>query len=80
VLPATPPVPEKDVYAAAQIRNLRTALELYRREHGSYPDQLEDLVKDRWIVPDQARVAGYVLRYRPPKPGSEYKIDLQPDR
>ena len=68
------------MYAAAQIRNLRTALELYRRENGAYPDQLEDLVRDRWIVPDQARVAGYVLRYRPPTNGAEYRIDLQPDR
>ena len=79
-LPASPPAPEKDVYAAAQIRNLRTALELYRREHGVYPDQIETLVRERWIAPDQARVAGYVLRYRPPTHGSDYRIDLQPDR
>src|SRR5262249_54410295 len=56
-----PPNPQNDVFAAAQVRNLRAALELYRRENGAYPGHIEDLVAGHWITGDQARVNGYVL-------------------
>ncbi|MBI3540217.1 MAG: DUF4388 domain-containing protein, partial [Candidatus Eisenbacteria bacterium] len=35
-----------DVFAAAQIRDLRQVLELYRHEHGAYPERLDQLVED----------------------------------
>jgi hypothetical protein len=75
-----PPSPRNDVFAAAQLRNLRAALELYRRESGAYPDRIEEMVEGHWITPDQARVNGYVLRYSPPRRGADYRIDFQLDR
>ncbi|HEY2954595.1 MAG TPA: DUF4388 domain-containing protein [Candidatus Eisenbacteria bacterium] len=72
--------PANDVYAAAQIRELRVALDLYRREHGAYPGRFEELVAGGWISADQARINGYVLRYRPPDARGAYEIDLQLDR
>ena len=75
--PGAPPSPKDDVFAAAQLRNLRAALELYRRAQGAYPASVEELIEGRWITPDQTRVAGYVLRYRPPVAGSGYELELQ---
>jgi uncharacterized protein DUF4388 len=77
---APPPDPANDVFAAAQLRNLRIALELYRRENGAYPAAIEDMVHDHWITPDQASVQGYIMRYRPPLQGVAYRLELQPDR
>jgi hypothetical protein len=77
---APPPDPANDVFAAAQLRNLRIALELYRRENGAYPEAIEDMVHDHWITPDQASVQGYIMRYRPPLQGAAYRLELQPDR
>jgi len=77
--PVAPPRPEDDVYAAAQLRGLRVALELYRREHGAYPARFPELVEGRWIASDQTRVAGYVLRYRPPDKRGAFQLELQPD-
>jgi uncharacterized protein DUF4388 len=80
-LAAAPPQdPENDVFAAAQMRNVRTALELYRRENGSYPAAVQDMVDDHWITAGQTRVEGYVLRYRPPSHDGDYRLELQPDR
>ena len=78
--PGAPPSPENDVFAAAQLRNLRTAIELYRRSEGSYPPSIEQLVEGRWITADQSRVMGYFLRYRPPIHGSAYELELQAGR
>jgi len=72
--------PENDVFASAQLRNVRAALELYRRENGSYPASIQAMVDDHWITAGQAGVAGYVLRYRPPRHDDEYQLELQPDR
>jgi hypothetical protein len=47
-----------DVYAAAQMRDVRLALDLYRRERGAWPARLEDLVEDRWLADDQLRLPG----------------------
>jgi len=78
--PGPPPSAGHDVFAASQLRNLRAALELYRREHGAYPASVEEMVEGRWITSDQTRVSGYVLRYRPPVQGVGYRLELQPDR
>jgi hypothetical protein len=69
-----------DVFAATTLRDLRLALELYRRDRGQYPERLAQLVDDRWIAPDQARLAGYVLHYRPLRAGADYRLELVQDR
>jgi hypothetical protein len=69
-----------DVFAAAQLRDLRIALDLYRRERSAYPPRLEELVKDAWIAPGQARMRGYVLYYRPLRGGDDYQLELQPEQ
>ncbi|HEY6866204.1 MAG TPA: DUF4388 domain-containing protein [Candidatus Eisenbacteria bacterium] len=69
-----------DVFAATSVRDLRLALELYHRDRGVYPERLSDLVDDRWITPDQVRVTGYLLHYRPLRGGADYQLDLVPDR
>lgn len=76
----TPVAPAHDVFAAAQVRDVRYALDLYRRERGSYPPRLEDLVEDRWISRDQVRLPGYVLLYRVDAGGQAYQLDLRNDR
>lgn len=74
---STPPAPPRhDVFAVAQLRDLRFALDLYRREHGTYPASLEALVESRWISADQQRIPGYRLRYRPQSAGETYALDL----
>ncbi len=75
-----PPAPSHDVFTAARLRNLRSALELYRRQYGAYPARLEDLVSGHWITPDQERVNGYVVLYLSPRRGASYRLQLQPDR
>jgi len=77
---AAPPSRQHDVFAAVQLRNLRAALELYRREKGAYPARLEDLVSGHWITPDQARVSGYVVLYLPVRRDASYRLELQTDR
>jgi hypothetical protein len=69
-----------DVFAATTLRDLRFALELYRRERGTYPERLAQLVDDRWIAPDQARLTGFVLHYRVLRAGGDYQLELVPDR
>ena len=69
-----------DVFAATTLRDLRFALELYRRDRGLYPDRLDQLVDDRWIGADQARLPGYVIHYRPLRVGADYQLELVPDR
>lgn len=75
-----PALPKRDVYADAQLRDLRYALELFERENGRYPDRLEDLVEDRWVGRDQARMTGYLIAYRPENGGQRYRLDLKRDR
>lgn len=76
----SPRVPQHDVFAAAQVRDLRYALDLYRRENGAYPHRLEDLVDDRWISGDQLHMPGYLVSYRSEGRGQSYRLDLSPDR
>ncbi len=81
LLVAPPPVaPGEDVFAAAQVRDLRFALELFRRERGAYPGRLQDLIEDRWVDPRQTRLAGYHLRYHVERAGADYRLELEPDR
>jgi hypothetical protein len=75
-----PATPRQDVYAAAQLRDLRYALDLYARENGRYPARLEDLVEDRWVGHDQARLNGYLFLYRAEQSGQRYRLDLTRDR
>lgn len=69
-----------DVFAATTLRDLRFALELYRRDRGLYPERLAQLVDDRWIGADQARLAGYIIHYRPLRAGADYQLELIQDR
>ncbi|MFN8588116.1 MAG: DUF4388 domain-containing protein [Candidatus Eisenbacteria bacterium] len=71
---------QHDVFAAAQVRDLRYALDLYRREQGAYPRTLQTLVEDRWIAPDQVRISGYEVLYRPEAGGTNYALDLRAAR
>jgi hypothetical protein len=72
--------PTDDVFAAAQLRDLRVALDLYRREHSAYPPRLQELVKEAWIAPGQAHMRGYVLYYRPLRGGDDYQLELMPEQ
>lgn len=65
-----------DVFAVAQQRDLRFALELYRREHGRYPGSLRPLVDAHWISAEQERVPGYELRYHASEDGHAYSLEL----
>ncbi len=69
-----------DVFVAAQVRDVRFALELYRRERGVYPGRLQTLADDRWIDARQTDVPGYRMDYRASADGSTYRLDLSPDR
>jgi hypothetical protein len=70
----------RDPFTAAEVRDLRYALDLFRREHGSYPDRLEELVDDRWIAAEQLHVSGYAIHYRRQREGSDYRLELKVDR
>ena len=74
--PAAPHSTATDIFAAAQLRDVRMALALYRREHGAYPAALRDLVATRWLSRDQLRIAGHDLSYRRGLDGREYGLDL----
>ena len=74
------PAPRNDVYAAAQMRDLRYALDLYARENGRYPARLEELVEDHWVGRDQVSPAGYILLYRLEPGERTYRLDLRRDR
>jgi hypothetical protein len=76
--PTRTPPPADDVFAAAQLRDVRFALELYHRETGAYPHHLEDLVDGRWLAPEQATVPGFLLTYEPRDNGQDYELDLEP--
>jgi hypothetical protein len=77
---STAVAPSHDVFAVAQQRDLRFALDLYNREHGAYPASLDALVDARWITEEQCRIPGYLLHYRPLHGGKEYRLDLDADR
>jgi hypothetical protein len=68
----------RDAFANAGLRDLSFALELYRRDHGSYPDRLESLVADHWIAPGQIRVVGRPAHYARSGDGLAYQLDVAP--
>lgn len=68
-----------DVFAAAQVREVRLALDLYRREHGVYPARLDELQEARWIEPEDLRIPRHVLRYHTRRDGQDYGLELIPD-
>jgi hypothetical protein len=76
---AAPPPPD-DLYVAAQVRDLRYALDLYHQEHGVYPSELQTLVEDDWLAPPQIRLSGYVVHYAPLRGGEDYRLELRPLR
>ena len=65
-----------DVFAAAQMRDVRMALDLYHREHGVFPDRVEDLTEASWVSREQLSVPGHLLRYRSERGGQSYRLDL----
>jgi hypothetical protein len=75
---AHPVAASEDVFAASQLRDVRLALELYRREHGAYPVKLEELVAQDWLGPRQLVIAGHRLEYRADSTG--VTLGLHPER
>lgn len=78
--PARRTPPAGDVFAGAQLRDLRFALELYRREHQRYPRHVQTMVEERWLSSEQAKVPGYALHYQASADGLDYTLDLRPLR
>ena len=72
--------PAGDVFAVAAERDLRTAIELFRRDRGSYPRNLDELVEERWIERRQTALAGYALTYHRAADGSGIELRLEPAR
>src|SRR5205085_12339488 len=60
--PAAAHAPAEEVAVAAQVRDLRFALELYRREQGRYPERLAELLESRTLDAPGMRVPGYDVR------------------
>jgi Domain of unknown function (DUF4388) len=71
-----PSGPTTSVFEAARVRDVRAALELYRRETGHYPVNLGQLVAERWLEMDQLTVEGRSLIYHPAADHSDYTLDL----
>jgi len=69
-----------DPFSAAEVRDLRTALDLYRREHGGFPSRLDDLVDDRWLTDSQIHLSGYSLDYHREREGADYHLEIKVDR
>jgi hypothetical protein len=79
VVPKSAPA-ATDVFAAAEVRDVRMALDLYRREHGVYPAELGELLEARWLTREQLRVDGHELNYFCQPGGRVYRLDLAPGR
>ncbi len=80
VAPAAARTAGMDIFAAAQVRDLRMALDLYRLEHGGYPSRLQELVSERWLARDRLQVPGYELRYISQRDRQGYQLDLTAGR
>ena len=74
------PTASGDVFVATQMRDLRKMLELYRREHGVYPERLGQLVEDDWLTARDLVIRDYHLRYRRAASGTDYQLQLDPAR
>ena len=73
--PAAVPA-ERDAYAALALGDMRFALDVYRTEHGRYPQRLEDLVAAGWITNAQTRTDGQAMAYAPVDGGTRYTLEL----
>jgi hypothetical protein len=71
------PLPPRDVYADANLRDVRQALDLYARENGHYPVRLSELVQARWLASDQACFDGYSVHYVRDASGQRYDLGLE---
>jgi hypothetical protein len=74
------PAASGDVFVATQMRDLRKLLELYRREHGAYPERLGQLVEDDWLTARDLVIPAYHLRYRLTSSATDYQLQLHPAR
>jgi len=70
-------VHDDDVFVEAQIRDVRYALELFRRERGHYPGRLDELVSDRWVAAPQIDVPGHRLHYHTDANDRAYQLTLE---
>lgn len=77
---AAPPAVVSDVFVESRVRDVRYALALYHREHGTFPARLEQLTDDRWLAPRQLTPGAGMLRYRATPDGSDCSLVFQPDR
>ena len=77
--PAVDPTAD-DPFAAARVRDVRLAIDLYHRERGHYPEHLADLVTEDWMERGNTRLGGRVLSYRVADDGKDYRLDLEPRR
>jgi hypothetical protein len=77
VLHAKLSIHDDDVFVAAQIRDVRYALELFKRERGHYPGHLDELVSDRWVSPAQIQVPGHRLVYHIAGAPNTYDLRLE---
>jgi len=68
-----------DLFARQRMAVVREVLDLYRREHGRYPERLAQLVEDDWVRADQLAMPPQRLHYRPLDHGGRYQLDLQGD-
>jgi uncharacterized protein DUF4388 len=69
-----------EVFAAAQVNDVRKMLELYRREHDEYPERLEQLVEDDWLPARALQVPDHRLSYRRERAGTDYRLRLESAR
>ena len=75
--PACPPPGENDVFMATQVRDVRLALDLFKRERGAYPDRLERLIEDEWLSGSAVGPPGYAYRYQRIGTGDDYQLELR---
>lgn len=81
LLPSVPsPPPSADVFVHQRVEHVRSVLDLYRREHGRYPDRLQALVDERWIDASAVADVARPFRYRVMAGGEEYALELQGTR
>jgi hypothetical protein len=75
-----PPLPlAQDVFAQRSLDHVRGAIELYRLDHGRYPDRLARLVDEEWLEPAALRVPGRRFAYRLSAAG-DYQLTLGDER
>ena len=72
------PATAGSAFAAAQVQDVRLALEVYRRERGEYPNGLEDLVREQALDRGQLVIEGRPLHYRPDPRREAYHLVLPP--